>query len=184
MPSATLHELIDAVRELFDHPPQRHALLQSPRWHPVWSAIDGLQLAQSAIDVYSISDNDLGNAESYLRLQGLLQSFYIQQCSCEEILKYLEISSSDTADRFAKLRQIRNDFTHPIQTHDGYSHTVPWLMLSQNQFSITSFVGDRSTTTHYKVAVLIAEQETGILNILDQIISFMTKADRAQSLDS
>lgn len=178
MPSPTVRKLIETVRELFNQPRQRHALWQSSQWNSVWSAIDALELAQSAIDSYSDALGDTGKGEIYLRLQGLAQCFSIQQNSCTAILNYLGIPKNNT-DIYSKLRQMRNEFTHPIQTRDGYSHTFPSLLLSHERVTITSFRDEDLKTMIYKIPDLIESHQNEITAILRESISSIEKKEKA-----
>ncbi len=182
MPSATVRELIKTVRELFNQPRQRHALWQSPQWNPVWSAIDGIELAQSAIDAYGIEGNDLGDGESYLHLQGLLQSFYIQQDSCAGITTYLNlpriVTEEDSEAGLQELRNLRNSVTHPSDIKRKKSHSIPPMLLDRERFSVTSFSSEESNTKQYKISDLISAHDDGISSILTRIISAMDKSEQ------
>jgi len=177
MPGATVRKLIETVCELFNQPRQRYALWQSPQWHSVWSAIDALELAQSAIDAYSDALSDAGNGETYLRLQGLAQCFSIQQNSCAAILQYLDIPNDNT-EIYSQLRKMRNEFTHPIQTRDGYSHTFPPILLSHDRVTITSFRDEDLKTNIYKIPDLIDSHQSAITAILRDVISFINKNEQ------
>ena len=182
MPGATVRKLIEIVRELFNQPRQHYALWQSPQWHSVWSAIDGIELAQSAIEVYGGGDHGFSDGESYLRLQGLLQSFYIQQDSCKTITKYLNIpligKDEDVEAGLKELRNLRNSIAHPSDFTRENSHTIPSVLLGRDEFSVTSFTGEKSKTRNYKILNLISQQRDGIASILIRIISDMKKSEQ------
>lgn len=177
MPSATVRKLIETIRKLFNQPRQHYALGQSPQRNTVWSAIAGIELAQSAIDACEIKDNVLGDGETYLRLQGLLQSFYIQQDSCKVITNYLDmpriIEGNDMEAGLKKLRNLRNSVTHPSDIDGKRSHTIPAVLLRGESFSVMSVIGEEMETNNYSISDIISQQSDGISSILNRIISVM-----------
>lgn len=181
MPGTTVRKLIATVRELFNQPRQHYALNQSPQGNSVWSAIAGIELAQSAIDAYQSKDNVLGDGETYLRLQGMLQSFYIQQDSCKVITSYLDMPKTEENDMEAglkALRNLRNSVTHPSDIDRKHSHTIPSVLLGDDGFSVMSVIGEERKMKNYRIPDMILQQSEGIASILARIISFMEKSEQ------
>lgn len=175
-PEPTIQEHASRLRDLLNLPHQRHELMDSERWNPVWIALDSLELAQEAIDAYRSEENVTTGGALYLRIVGLLSVMVMQQDSCFEFCIYAKINLDLEEYELLDIRDLRNSVIHQIRRKDGSSHMVPMHMISHDRMVLLSYPDFKKK--EWGIPEIIHRQERGINSIVCMLIDAIAKNEQ------
>lgn len=185
----TLTEMSRWIRDYGRDPRHMQRLLTDRfSWHQLWTAMDTLDDADSAMDTYLESEFPSDTGERYLRVYGVMQALFLQQDALNDLIKVIHPAKSiNVGDVLKDVREARNMSvgrpTNLKRNGKVFAHAISRSTISKDGFDLISFAEEDSKTfPHVPVRDLIEKQRAEAVRILSEVIRDLKETDEAHKI--
>jgi hypothetical protein len=133
-------------------------------WHQLWTAMEIINDAESAMEAHLEHDFPTDTGERYLRIYGVMQALFLQQDALVDLIKAIHPAKEIFPNDVLKdIREVRNASTgHPTSLkRKGQlsAHGIVHNTMSKDGFDLLSYPPpDNKVFTHVSVRDLIDKQ--------------------------